>query len=338
VILTRRCARIPNSRLGLKSPHLQGRERRMSDIFVGIDVAQDHCDLYVYPLAQKSTFGICGMDDVIARLRDLQPAMIVMEATGGLEIPVAAELVAADLPVTVVNPRQVRDFARALGILAKTDAIDARVLALFAEKVRPESRPLPDVRMRALRELVTRRQQLVDMRTMESNRRRMLRSERASTSIQLMLDTIEKEIHKLDLEIKKHITKSPIWQKKADLLKSVPGIGNTTAPLLVVALPELGKLNRRQIASLVGLAPMNRDSGTLRGHRTIIGGRRMVRTALYMPTICAIRFNPIISRFYERLRTAGKPPKVAITACMRKLLIILNAIVRKNTPWVLHIA
>jgi len=310
----------------------------MNDIFVGIDVAQDHCDLYVYPLAQKITFGICDMEDVISRLQDFQPAMIVMEATGGLEIPVAAELVAADLPVTVVNPRQVRDFARALGILAKTDAIDARVLALFGEKVRPTSRPLPDARMRALRELVTRRQQLVEMRTMESNRRRMLRSERASTSIQFMLDTIENEIHKLDLEIKKHITKSPIWQKKADLLKSVPGIGNTTAPLLVVMLPELGKLNRRQIASLVGLAPMNRDSGTLRGHRTIIGGRRMVRTALYMPTICAIRFNPIIRRFYERLRTAGKPPKVAITACMRKLLIILNAIVRKNVPWVPYIA
>jgi transposase len=310
----------------------------MSDIFVGIDVAQDHCDMYVYPLAQQSTFEICGMVDVIARLRDLQPAMIVMEATGGLEVPVAAELVAADLPVAVVNPRQVRDFARAMGILAKTDVIDARVLALFAEKVRPESRPLPDARMRALRELVTRRQQLVDMRTMESNRRRMLRSEPASTSIQLMLDTIENEIHKLDLEIKKHITKSPIWRNKADLLKSVPGIGNTTAPLLVVALPELGKLNRRQIASLVGLAPMNRDSGTLRGHRSIIGGRRMVRNALYMPTISAIRFNPIISRFYERLRTAGKPPKVAITACMRKLLIILNAIVRKNVPWVPYIA
>jgi transposase len=310
----------------------------MSDIFVGIDVAQDHCNMYVYPLAQQSSFGICGMADIVARLRDLQPAMIIMEATGGLEIPVAAELVAANLPVTVVNPRQVRDFARAMGILAKTDAIDARVLALFGEKVRPTSRPMPDARMRALRELVTRRQQLVDMRTMESNRRRMLRSERASTSIQLMLDTIENEIHKLDLEIKKHITKSPIWQKKADLLKSVPGIGNTTAPLLVVALPELGKLNRRQIASLVGLAPMNRDSGTLRGHRTIIGGRRMVRNALYMPTISAIRFNPIISRFYERLRTAGKPPKVAIIACMRKLLIILNAIVRKNTPWVQHIA
>ena len=310
----------------------------MSDIFIGIDVAQDSCNLYVYPLAQQSTFGICGMADVIVRLRDLHPAMIVMEATGGLEVPVAAELVAADLPVTVVNPRQVRDFARALGILAKTDAIDARVLALFAEKVRPESRPLPDARIRALRELVTRRQQLMEMRTMESNRRRMLRSERASTSIQLMLDTIENEIHKLDLEIKKHITKSPIWQKKADLLKSVPGIGNTTASLLVVALPELGKLNRRQIASLVGLAPMNRDSGNLRGHRTIIGGRRMVRTALYMPTICAIRFNPIIRRFYERLRTAGKPPKVAITACMRKLLIILNAIVRKNVPWVPYIA
>jgi transposase len=310
----------------------------MSDIFVGIDIAQDHCDMYVYPSAQKGTFGICDMEDVIARLRGLQPAIIVMEATGGLEVPVAAELVAADLPVTVVNPRQVRDFARAMGILAKTDAIDARVLALFAEKVRPESRPLPDARMRALRELVTRRQQLVDMRTMESNRRRMLRSERASTSVKLMLDTIENEINNLDREIKKHITKSPVWQKKVDLLKSVPGIGNTTAPLLVVALPELGTLNRRQIASLVGLAPMNRDSGTLRGHRTIIGGRRMVRTALYMPTICAIRFNPLIRRFYERLRSAGKPPKVAITACMRKMLILLNAIVRKNTPWVPHIA
>jgi transposase len=310
----------------------------MRDIFVGIDVAQDRCNMYVYPLAQQDTFGICGMDDVIARLRGLQPAIIVMEATGGLEVPVAAELVAADLPVTVVNPRQVRDFARAMGILAKTDAIDARVLALFAEKIRPESRPLPDARMRTLRELVTRRQQLVDMRTMESNRRRMLRSERASTSIVLMLDTIENEINNLDREIKKHITKSPVWQKKVDLLKSVPGIGNTTAPLLVVALPELGMLNRRQIASLVGLAPMNRDSGTFRGHRTIIGGRRMVRTALYMPTICAIRFNPLIKRFYERLRTAGKPSKVAITACMRKMLILLNAIVRKNTPWVPHIA
>ncbi len=310
----------------------------MSDIFVGIDVAQDRCNMYVYPLAQQSTFGICDMDNVIARLQDLQPAMIVMEATGGLEVPVAAELVAADLPVTVMNPRQVRDFARAMGILAKTDVIDARVLALFADKVRPESRSLPDARMRALRELVTRRQQLVDMRTMESNRRRMLRSERASTSIELILDTIETEIHNLDREIKKLITKSPIWQKKSDLLKSVPGIGNTTASLLVAALPELGKLNRRQIASLVGLAPMNRDSGTLRGHRTIIGGRRMVRTALYMPTICAIRFNPLIKRFYDRLRTAGKPPKVAITACMRKLLILLNAIVRNNTPWVPHIA
>ena len=310
----------------------------MSDIFVGIDVAQDHCDMYVYPSAEKSTFGICGMDDVIARLQDIKPAMIVMEATGGLEVPVAAELVAAALPVTVVNPRQVRDFARAMGILAKTDAIDARVLALFAERVRPEIRPLPDARIRALRELVTRRQQLVDMRTMESNRQRMLRSERASASIELILHTIETEICNLDREIKKRITKSPIWQKKVNLLKSVPGIGNTTAPLLVVALPELGTLNRRQIASLVGLAPINRDSGTLRGHRTIIGGRRMVRTALYMPTISAIRFNPLIKQFYDRLRTTGKPPKVAITACMRKLLILLNAIVRDNTPWVPYIA
>ena len=309
----------------------------MSDVFVGIDVAKDHCDMYVYPSAEQETFGISGMDDVMVRLRALKPTMIVMEATGGLEVPVAAELVAAGLPVAVVNPRQVRDFARAMGILAKTDAIDARVLALFAEKVRPESRPLPDARLRALRELVTRRQQLMEMRTMESNRRRMLRSERASASIQLLLDTISTEIRNLDREIKKHITNSPVWQKKVDLLKTVPGIGNTTPPLLVAGLPELGTLNRRQIASLAGLAPMNRDSGTLRGHRTIIGGRRMVRTALYMPTISAIRFNPLIREFYQRLRASGKPPKVAITACMRKLLILLNAIVRDNKPWVSHI-
>ncbi|MGB7063421.1 MAG: IS110 family transposase [Candidatus Zixiibacteriota bacterium] len=310
----------------------------MSNVFVGIDVAKDHCDMYVHPSAQRGSFGISDMNDVMVRLRALKPTMIVMEATGGLEVPVAAELVAAALPVTVVNPRQVRDFARAMGILAKTDAIDARVLALFAEKVRPESRPLPDARLRALRELVTRRQQLVEMRTMESNRRRMLRSERASASIRLLLDTIQTEIRNLDREIKKHITKSPVWQEKTDLLKSAPGIGNTTTSLLVAALPELGALNRRQIASLAGLAPMNRDSGTLRGHRTIIGGRRMVRTALYMPTISAIRFNPLIRQFYQRLRASGKPPKVAITACMRKLLILLNAIVRDNRTWVSHIA
>lgn len=310
----------------------------MSDIFVGIDVAKDHCDMYVYPSAQRETFGVSSIGEVVAGLRDIKPKVIVMEATGGLEVPVAAELVAAALPVAVVNPRQVRDFARAMGILAKTDAIDARVLALFGEKVRPESRPLPDARLRALRELVTRRQQLMDMRTMESNRLQMLQSERACASIQLLIDTIETEIRNLDREIKKHITQSPVWQEKFDLLKSVPGIGDTTAPLLLVGLPELGMLNRRQIASLVGLAPMNRDSGTLRGHRTIIGGRRMVRTALYMPTISAIRCNPLIRQFYHRLRSSGKPPKVAITACMRKMLILLNAIVRDNKPWVANIA
>ena len=308
----------------------------MNDIFV--DIAKDQCDMYVHPSAEHDTFRKSGMDDVISRLRDLDPELIVMEATGGLEVPVAAELAAAGLPVAVVNPRQVRNFARAMGILAKTDAIDARVLALFADKVRPEIRTLPDARMRALRELVTRRQQLVEMRTMESNRRRMLRSERASASIKLLLDTIDTEIRKLDSAIKKHITKSPVWQEKADLLKSVPGIGDTTASLLIVALPELGTLNRREIASLAGVAPMNRDSGTLRGHRTIFGGRRMVRIALYMPTISAIRFNPLISRFYERLRAAGKPPKVAITACMRKMLILLNAIIRDNKQWAPNIA
>jgi len=306
----------------------------MSDRFIGIDIAKNQCELYVHPTAERITFGISDIVDVVDRIRELSPVKIVMEATGGLEVPVAAQLAAAALPVAVVNPRQVRDLARAMGILAKTDTIDAQVLALFAEKMRPESRPLPDSNMRALKDLVTRRQQLVEIQTMESNRRRMLLSERALASITLVHDTIEAEIRDLDHDIKKHITGSPIWHKKADLLKSVPGIGTTTAPLLVVTLPELGMLNRRQIASLVGLAPMNRDSGTLRGHRTIIGGRRMVRSALYMPTLSAIRCNPLIKRFYKRLRAIGKPPKVAITACMRKLLILLNAIIRDNQPWV----
>ena len=306
----------------------------MSEVFVGIDIAKDQCEMYVHPTTNRLSFGVSGIKETIDYLSDIKPAKIVMEATGGYEVPIAAHLTAAKLPVVIVNPRQVRDFARAMGILAKTDAIDARVLALFAEKIRPESRPLPDESLRALKELVTRRQQLVEMRTMESNRRRMLQFERASESITLMLDTIDDEIRKLDRDIKKFIVDSPVWQKKVDLLKGVPGIGMGTSSLLVALLPELGMLNRRQIASLVGLAPMNRDSGALRGRRTLIGGRSMIRSALYMPTLSAIRYNPLIRRFYERLRKAGKPPKVAIAACMRKLLTLLNAIMRDNQPWI----
>ncbi len=306
----------------------------MNNIFIGIDIAKDQGELYVHPSGEKAAFQMSHLSELVAWLKDRKPTLIVMEATGGLEVPIAAELVAADLPVAVVNPRQVRDFARAMGILAKTDMIDAKVLAAFADKVRPDIRPLPDPGLRTLRALLTRRHQLVDMRTMELNRQRKHEDERVTESISLVLDTITAEIEKLDREIGKRITKSPAWLEKTDLLKSVPGIGDTIAPLLVVALPELGALNRRQIASLVGLAPMNRDSGTLRGHRTIIGGRRRVRSALYMPTLSAIRFNPLIRQFYQRLRVAGKPAKVAITACMRKLLILLNAIIRDNTPWI----
>lgn len=320
------------------SPHGQGRDSRMGEIFIGIDIAKDSIEVYVLPSGEQQTCTTEDIEKIVEQMSVLEPDLIVMEATGGLEVPLAAELVAAELPVVVVNPRQVRDFARALGILAKTDAIDARVLALFAEKVRPEYRPLPSKDDRFLRELVARRRQLVEMRTMESNRQRRMRSDRVSESITLILDTINAELARLDNEIKSRIRKSPVWREKHNLLRSVPGIGDTTAPMLIVALPELGQLNRRQIASLAGLAPINRDSGTLRGRRMIMGGRAAVRTALYMPTLCAIRYNPSIKRYYTRLCEHGKPPKVAITACMRKLLTILNAVIHNNKPWIPQIS
>lgn len=306
----------------------------MSNVFVGIDVAKDSIEVWVNSSGERQTCQTQDLEKLVERMRALEPDLIVMEATGGLEVPIAAELAAAELPVVVVNPRQVRAFARALGILAKTDAIDARVLALFAEKVRPEFRPLPSEDERFLRELVSRRRQLVEMRTMESNRQRRMRSDRVSESISLIKDTINAELARFDREIRSRIKRSPVWREKDDLLRSIPGIGDTTASMLIVALPELGRLNRRQIASLAGLAPMNRDSGTLRGHRMIMGGRAAVRTALYMPTLCAIRYNPSIKRYYFRLCEHGKPPKVAITACMRKFLTILNAVMRDNKPWI----
>ena len=214
----------------------------MSNIFIGIDVAKDQGELYVHPSGETAAFQMSHLSELAAWLKDRKPALIVMEATGGLEVPIAAELAAAKLPVAVVNPRQVRDFARAMGILAKTDSIDAKVLAAFADKVRPEIRPLPDPGLRALRALLTRRHQLTDMHTMELNRQRSHEDERVTESISLVLDTIKTEIEKLDREIGNRITKSPVWLEKTDLLKSVPGIGDTTAPLLVVALPELGTL------------------------------------------------------------------------------------------------
>ena len=273
------------------------------------------------------------ISNTVDRLRALKPTIIVMEATGGYETLVAASLAAAKLPVAVVNPRQVRDFAHALNIMAKTDALDAHVLALFAEKVEPECRPIPSDEERALKELITRRRQLVDMRTAEMNRKQQIYSKQVQKSITKLIKNINLDIAAIEIEIDKRIKASPAWLEKSKLLQTVPGIGEITAFLLIIGLPELGKLNRRQIARLVGLAPMNRDSGTFRGRRWISGGRAAIRAGLYMPILSAIRYNPSIKPFYDRLIAEGKLEKVALTACMRKFLTMLNAIVHNNEPW-----
>jgi transposase len=263
----------------------------------------------------------------------LAPRLIVSEATGGFEQVVAGALGAAGLPIVVVNPRQIRDFARALGRLAKTDRIDAETIALFAERVQPELRPLPDAEARLLGELVARRRQVIEMIVAEGNRARLLESRRLKKRIERHRSALQDELSKIDGEIDDTIRGTPIWRENEDLLKSVPGVGNGVARTLLAELPELGSLGRKQIAALVGVAPFNRDSGTLRGKRTVWGGRATIRASLYMAALVASRFNPVIARFYRRLLAAGKPKKLALTACMRKLLIILNAIIRDQRPW-----
>jgi transposase len=267
------------------------------------------------------------------RLQTLAPALVVMEATGGFEVTVAAALSVARLPLAVVNPRQIRDFARATGRLAKTDALDAAAIAHFGEAVRPQPRPLRDAQAQELAELVGRRRQVIEMMVAERNRRRLLQSKRLRERIDRHLANLSKELTEIEHDLDETIRGTPVWREKEELLSSVPGIGNTTARSLIADLPELGTLGRKAIAALVGLAPFNRDSGTLRGRRTILGGRASVRTALYMATLVASRHNPAIAAFYARLRTAGKPAKLALTACMRKLLTILNAVLRDRRPW-----
>ena len=304
-------------------------------MFIGIDVAKDRLDVHVRPGGEA--FAVArdgeGVAALVERLKGAGPGLIVLEATGGFEQVVAAGLAGAGLPVVVVNPRQIRDFARALGRLAKTDRIDAEVIALFAERVRPELRPLPDDQARELDELVTRRRQVIEMMVAEGNRARRLTSRRLQKRIARHQAVLQKELTEIERELDDTIRKSPIWRETEDLLKSVPGIGNATARTLIAELPELGSLDRRKIAALVGLAPFNRDSGTLRGRRMIAGGRAPVRAVLYMAALVASRRNPLIRAFYQRLLAAGKPKKLALTACMRKLLTILNAIVRDRTPW-----
>lgn len=307
----------------------------MDQIFIGIDVSKDRLDVHVRPTGTvfTSTRDSAGLEQLVARVQALAPSLIVVEATGGFEVTVAAALAAAGLPLAVVNPRQIRDFARATGRLAKTDALDAAVIAHFAEAVQPQPRPVPDEQARALGELVARRRQLIEMTVAERNRRPHLTSKRLLKGVDRVLAMLQKELSTLEAELDDTIRGTPAWRANEDLLTSVPGVGQGTARTLLAELPELGTLDRKPLAALAGLAPFARDSGRWRGQRSIAGGRKPVRAALYMAALAAIRCNPVIAPFYKRLRAAGKPGKLALTACMRKLLIILNAILRDKKPW-----
>jgi transposase len=303
--------------------------------YVGIDVAKATLDVAQVP-ADRPAWSLpndaAGIATLVDQLRSLVPTLIVLEATGGYETAVVAALALAGLPVAVVNPRQVRDFARALGILAKTDALDAGVLARFAERVRPTPRPLPSDAQADLLALVARRRQLVDMRTAELNRVAVARPA-LRAGVREHITWLDRRIKDTDREITRLIEASPLWRTRDQLLQSTPGVGPQTSARLLVSLPELGQLSGRQIAALVGVAPLNRDSGTRHGPRTTWGGRAPVRATLYMATLVATRHNPSIRAFYQRLRAAGKPPKVALVAAMRKLLTILNAMLKHESPW-----
>ena len=302
--------------------------------YVGIDVSKNQLDIAVRPAGDTWSMpnDVSGITEVVQGLAQLHPALVVLEATGGLQMPLAAALATAGLPLAMVNPRQVRDFARAIGRLAKTDRLDAQVLAHFAEAVRPTPYPLPDAQTQELTALLTRRHQVVEMLTAEKNRLRSAR-ELVHRRVQDHICWLEQELADLDDDLERTLRKSPLWREKDNLLRSVPGIGRVVSITLLADLPELGTLSRHQIAALVGVAPLNRDSGRFRGKRMVWGGRARVRAALYMAALTASRYNPIIKAFYHRLCEAGKARKVALTACMRKLLIILNSMVKHQQTW-----
>jgi transposase len=303
-------------------------------VFVGIDVAQATLEVAVRPTGEgwQVVNDEIAFGELVERVGKLKPSLIVLEATGGIHLPVVAALAAAKLPVVAINPRQARDFAKATGKLAKTDRIDAQVLAHFAEAVRPEVRPLPDAATQELAFLVARRRQLMEMRVAEQNRSRSAPA-RIRSQIREHIEWLNRQIDELDHDIGQRVRASTAWRERDDLLRSTPGVGPVLSATLLADLPELGTVSHKQIAALVGLAPLNQDSGKKRGKRVIWGGRASVRGALYMATLVATRRNPIIRTFYQRLLATHKPKKLALTACMHKLLSILNAMIRRQARW-----
>lgn len=341
----------PEQLPGLSKPSISGQARitqgrehftkgtlmNRKNLFVGIDVSKSTLDIATCVDNMPDTAWSVsndqdGINRLVKKLVKLHPITIVLEATGSLESALVAALSIAPLPVVIVNPRQVRDFAKAVGILAKTDRIDAKVLARYAQAVQPPLRPLPDDATQQLKQLLSRRRQLLEMLTAEKNR--LSRANLAlRPNIQDHIRWLQTALDDLNQSLDHQVQSSPVWREKDQLLRSVPGVGPVLSNTLLGDLPELGRLNRKQIASLVGVAPRNRDSGNFRGRRTIWGGRSQVRSALYMATLVATIHNPTIKAFYGRLLNEGKAKKVALTACMRKLLTILNAMVKEQTPW-----
>lgn len=303
--------------------------------YIGIDVSKDWLDIAVHESGESLNCQNtqAAIETLLGQLQAMQPELIVLEATGGYERLCAAMLAAAGLAVSVVNPRQVREFARSSGVLAKTDRLDARVLAHFGAAIQPEPRALPDAQQQLLDELILRRRQIVTNLVAEKNRLGMAQGAKVKKSLRQAIKFYERQLEELDREVGEHIERSPLWREREDLLRSFKGVGPVSSRTLIGDLPELGRLDRKRIAALVGVAPMARDSGKRKGVRTIYGGRGQVRAVLYMVAVTAIRSNAPIRAFYQRLRAAGKPAKVALVACMRKILIILNAMVRTQTRW-----
>jgi len=307
----------------------------MGELFVGIDVSKAHLDYAFYEeqTSHRVDNDEAGIARLVAILKERQVALVVVEATGGLEMPVVGALLQAKVPAAIANPARVRSFAKGLGKLAKTDAIDSQILAHYAQSARPRVHELPDEQAQALSAVLVRRRQLIEMLTMERNRLLSVHKSQR-TRLQAHIDWLQQELDQFNQDLDQLVRNTPSWKAKDDQLRSAPGVGPVLSTTLLAEVPELGQLNRKEIAAVVGVAPFNKDSGKMRGRRMIQGGREHVRTVLYMATLSAIRFNSVIQTFYQRLKQAGKPFKVAVVACMRKFLTILNAMIKNGTNWI----